>query len=327
MTAYDIIGDVHGTADKLEGLLRVLGYADVDGAYRLDGHQALFVGDLVDRGDDQVRVVQMVRAMEQAGSAQVVMGNHEFNAIAWVTPDPGAPGDFTRTHMGRRGAHNRRHHAAFLAQVDEGSALHRSTIEWFRTLPLHLDLDALRVVHACWHNESLAVLDKWVTPGIPLTDEFVVEANTRHSEAFGAVEVVLKGPEVHLPERLAFLDPEDAPRWAARIAWWDDSATSLRDVAIIPDRSRTLDGDPHPGLPDVPSEHAEEYRYADAVPVFFGHYWFRGTPRPAGRHAVCVDYSAVRPGGSLVAYRWDGEEVPSADRFVAYPAPPHGGPA
>ena len=26
MTAYDIIGDVHGSADKLEGLLRALGY-------------------------------------------------------------------------------------------------------------------------------------------------------------------------------------------------------------------------------------------------------------------------------------------------------------
>jgi len=319
VTAYDIIGDVHGTAEKLEGLLRTLGYAEVDGAYRLAGHQALFVGDLIDRGDDQVRVVQLVRAMEQAGSARVVMGNHEFNAISWVTPHPGVPGDFVRTHRGRRGAHNRHHHDAFLSQVGEGSALHRSTIEWFRTLPLHLDLGGLRVVHACWHRSSLAVLDKWVAPGTPLTEEFVVEANTRHSEAFDAVDAVLKGPEVHLPDRLAFLDPEDAPRHAARITWWDGSATSLEDLAIIPGGSRTLGGEPHPGLPDVPCEHADEFRYTDAVPVFFGHYWFRGTPRPAGRHAVCVDYSAVRPGESLVAYRWEGEEVPSADRFVAFP--------
>lgn len=88
MTAYDIIGDVHGTAVKLEGLLRTLGYTEVDGAYRLDGHQAVFVGDLIDRGDDQVRVLELVRAMVEAGTARVVMGNHEFNAIAWVTPHP-----------------------------------------------------------------------------------------------------------------------------------------------------------------------------------------------------------------------------------------------
>ena len=319
MTAYDIIGDVHGTAGKLEGLLRTLGYTEVDGAYRRDGHQAIFVGDLIDRGDDQVRVLELVRAMDEAGTARVVMGNHEFNAIAWATPHPGRTGEFMRTHQGPRGAHNRRHHAAFLAQVGEGSQLHASTIDWFRTLPLYLDLGGLRIAHACWHPASLAVLDKWATPGTPLSDEFVIEASTRYSELFDAVEVVLKGPEVRLGDDLAFLDPEDAPRWAARIRWWDEAATSLTDVAIIPGGSRTLDGDPHPGLPDLPSDHADDYRYTDPVPVFFGHYWFQGTPRPASRRAVCVDYSAVRPGESLVAYRWSGENVPVADRFVAYP--------
>jgi hypothetical protein len=319
MTAYDIIGDVHGSADKLEGLLRVLGYEEVDGAYRLDGHQAIFVGDLIDRGDDQVRVLDLVRAMDEAGSARVVMGNHEFNAISWVTAHPDRPGDYMRTHRGARGAHNRRHHARFLAQVGEGSTRHESTVDWFRTLPLSLDLGGLRIAHACWHPASLAVLDKWVSPGVPVTDEFIVEANTRYSEAFDAIEVVLKGPEVRLPEHLAFLDPEDAPRWAARIRWWDDTAASLREVAIIPGGSRTLDGDPHPGLPDRASDHADEFRYTDPVPVFFGHYWFLGVPRPAATHAVCVDYSAVRPEGSLVAYRWAGEAVPTAERFVAFP--------
>jgi len=84
MTEYDIIGDVHGAADKLEGLLKTLGYLEVDGAYRLHGHQALFVGDLIDRGDDQVRVVELVRAMTEARSAQVVMGTTSS------TPSPGS---------------------------------------------------------------------------------------------------------------------------------------------------------------------------------------------------------------------------------------------
>jgi hypothetical protein len=271
-------------------------------------------------------VLELVRAMDEAGSARVVMGNHEFNAIAWVTPHPDQPGEHLRTHRGRRGAHNRRHHAEFLAQVVEGSALHASTIEWFRTLPLYLDLGGLRIAHACWHPASLAVLDKWVAPGTPATDAFMVEASTPNSEAFDAVEVVLKGPEVRLPEHLAFLDPEDAPRWAARIRWWDDTTMSLRDVAIIPGGSRMLDGEPHPGLPEEASDHADEFRYTDPVPVFFGHYWFRGTPQPAAGWAVCVDYSAVRPEGSLVAYRWAGEDMPTADRFVAYPGgTPDGG--
>ena len=55
--------------------------------------------------------------------------------------------------------------------------------------------------------------------------------------------------------------------------------------------------------------------------ISFG--WSWGTvnvSRPAARHAVCLDFSAVRPEGSLVAYRWAGEDAPTADRFVAYPA-------
>ncbi len=318
MTGYDIIGDVHGNAAKLEGLLGALGYAEVGGAYRLAGHQAVFVGDLIDRGPGQVRVLEVVRAMVDAGSARMVMGNHEFNAISWATSHPDRPGDTLRTRRGLRGARNRVQHQDFLDQVGEGSALHASTVEWFRTLPLWLDLGGLRVAHACWHPRSLAVLDKWVAPGMRVGDEFLLEANTPDTDVFDAVETVLKGPEVHLSRELAFLDKDGTPRWAARIRWWDDSATSLGDVAVIPAGSRTLAGEPHPGLPDVPSDHGHDYRYTDPVPVFFGHYWFSGTPRPAGRYAVCTDYSAVRDGHPLVAYRWAGESEPAPDRFVAF---------
>ena len=34
MRGFDVIGDVHGCADKLEGLLQELGYEESDGAYR-----------------------------------------------------------------------------------------------------------------------------------------------------------------------------------------------------------------------------------------------------------------------------------------------------
>lgn len=31
---------------------------------------------------------------------------------------------------------------------------------------------------------------------------------------------------------------------------------------------------------------------------------------------ACLDYSVARPGGNLVAYRWDGETTLDAERFV-----------
>ena len=87
--AYDIIGDIHGQADKLEALLRTLGYRDTAGAWRHQERQAIFVGDFLDRGPAQVRAIDIARRMVDAGAALAVMGNHELNAIAWHTSDVG----------------------------------------------------------------------------------------------------------------------------------------------------------------------------------------------------------------------------------------------
>lgn len=59
---FDVIGDVHAHAEKLVGLLDTLGYESIDGTWRHATRQAIFVGDLVDRGPEQVRCVEIVRA-------------------------------------------------------------------------------------------------------------------------------------------------------------------------------------------------------------------------------------------------------------------------
>ena len=85
---FDIIGDVHGCGDELELLLTTLGYEvverwegsglDVGPVYRHpDGRQAVFVGDLVDRGPRVLDTIRIVRNMVDAGSGWCVMGNHE----------------------------------------------------------------------------------------------------------------------------------------------------------------------------------------------------------------------------------------------------------
>jgi hypothetical protein len=44
----------------------------------------------------------------------------------------------------------------------------------------------------------------------------------------------------------------------------------------------------------------------EGVPVFVGHYWKTGEPKPLAKNIACVDYSAGR-NGALVTYRWRGE--------------------
>jgi protein phosphatase len=85
---FDIIGDVHGCGDELESLLTVLGYEVVDRRHGVGleagpvyrhpvGRQAVFVGDLVDRGPRVIDTLRIVRNMVDAGSGWCVMGNHE----------------------------------------------------------------------------------------------------------------------------------------------------------------------------------------------------------------------------------------------------------
>jgi len=313
MASIDIIGDVHGCADKLTGLLRRLGYEDRTGAFRHDDRTAIFVGDLIDRGQQQVEVVSIARSMLEAGSARILMGNHEFNAIAYATPDPREAGAFMRPHSPK----NQRQHAEFLEQVGEGSALHREVVEWFMTLPLWLDLGGVRVIHACWHQRSMDAVMDLVDPDQPLPEGFIVEANTKGTVTYLAVETLLKGPEIELGPYGPYLDKEGTPRSAARIRWWDSGATTLRSLAEIPGGATKPDGSELPALPEVPNDAAARFRYDSDVPVFFGHYWFSGTPEVAGPHAACLDYSAVA-GGPLVAYRWDGEAELLDDHLVAF---------
>jgi protein phosphatase len=81
---FDIIGDVHGCFDELATLLGELGYIldeDASTAMHPDGRQALFLGDLVDRGPKTPAVLRLVMGMVRDGTALCVPGNHEVKLL------------------------------------------------------------------------------------------------------------------------------------------------------------------------------------------------------------------------------------------------------
>jgi polynucleotide kinase-phosphatase len=84
---FDIFGDVHGCASELRTLLTELGWTirhdgeqAVDATHP-DGRQAVFVGDLVDRGPDTPGVLRLVMGMVASGNAICVSGNHEAKLV------------------------------------------------------------------------------------------------------------------------------------------------------------------------------------------------------------------------------------------------------
>jgi len=84
---FDIIGDIHGCASELRTLLTELGWnIEYDGDDAIDarhpeGRQAVFVGDLVDRGPDTPGVLRLVMGMVASGHALCVSGNHEAKLV------------------------------------------------------------------------------------------------------------------------------------------------------------------------------------------------------------------------------------------------------
>ena len=308
-SGYDIIGDVHGHADALVDLLTTMGYRKHKGAWRHRSRQAIFVGDLIDRGPKQIESVAIARAMVESGSAQMVLGNHEFNAIAYATPD--GQDDYLRPHTDK----NTGQHATFIEAVGFDSTLHREMIDWFKTIPLWLDLGGIRVVHACWSNHHIGHLRPLVGDGDTLTEELVRAASTKGHLSYDAIETILKGPETSLGE-LHYVDKDDNSRHHARLAWWDESATSLPAAVLIPDGTTIFDADGVPtSLPDEPVAEADRLTYVSDVPVVFGHYWWTADRGITSDRALCVDFSIAKH-GDLVAYQWDGEATLSESKIV-----------
>ena len=127
---YDLIGDIHGHASELHWLLEKLGYDRRKGYYSHPQRRAVFVGDLIDRGPQIRDVLQTVCPMVDHGAAICVMGNHEFNAIAFHTRHSSEPARFLRPHTDK----NILQHCETLRQLTS-SELYEA-IDWFKRLPL-----------------------------------------------------------------------------------------------------------------------------------------------------------------------------------------------
>jgi hypothetical protein len=308
---YDIIGDIHGHADKLVRLLEKLEYSLVDGRYQHATRKVIFLGDFIDRGPKQRDVLQIVMPMVQQGSALAVMGNHEFNALAFHTNHVGFEDRWLRVRNNK----NIHQHIKFLEEYlplkDEQRYELRDALDFFYTLPLWRDLGGIRVVHACWEPAHIQYLESsnLLTSEGCITPAFLARASQKGTPEYEAIEALLKGVEYNLPSGQYFTDKDGHNRTEVRTKWWINEDTLLENV-VLP--SGILDDE----TGKLPISSNELVGYATSEkPVFFGHYWFQGTPEKIASNVACLDYSVAK-NGKLVAYRWSGEASLSNDNFV-----------
>jgi hypothetical protein len=299
----DLIGDIHGHADKLEELLLKLGYTKVDGVYAHQDKKVLFVGDYIDRGPKIRETLQIVKGMVDSGNAIALMGNHEYNALCFHFQEK--DGGHLRKHLIK----NIIQHYETLKQFQNRQREYEDYLEWFKTLPLYYETKDFRAVHACWDDKQIHFLRKNLLND-RLTDELIYQSVKRGTELNEAIEQTLKGKEIKIPNGHYFLDKQGTKRTEIRIKWWEDpTAMTYRSISVEPIKN----------LPAQPIEISELksldfYRDTDKK-VFFGHYWLQGEPSFYRENICCLDYSIAK-GGKLVAYRLDGETALSHKNLV-----------
>jgi hypothetical protein len=254
----DVIGDIHGEIDALRNLLDRLGYSD-DGNHAA-GRRLVFLGDLTDRGPDSPAVVELVRALVESGRAQCVLGNHDLNILL---------GDIKFDNWWFFGEEYAETGSPTPQRVAD-DATRESVTSFFRTLPLALERADVRVVHACWKDEVVA-LARAASDALELHEHHkrIIETNSSSQPGLDEIDRGLAHQNQN-PVKVLTSGMErriDPPffasgkwRYEERVPWWED--------------------------------------YQDSNRCIFGHY---SHPHRHGR-AVCVDYG--------VAKRWTERLAP-----------------
>jgi len=301
---YDIIGDIHGHAEKLIELLEKLGYSISPSGYCHPSRKVIFLGDFIDRGEHLKQhrlLMSVVMPMIESGHAFAVMGNHELNALAYHTNHNGEP---LRPHSEK----NTKQHQAFLNEYANDPEALEQVLIFFYSLPLWLDLGDVRIVHACWSECDIEQLRAVASDG-KISPELLPQIAHPDGNLYHEAETILKGVEVELSHGVSFLDKDDTERREVRVQWWNNDALTLGEVAL----PSSLDIG-RAGETLIP-KNTPKYE-SDLPPCFIGHYWMSGIPAPLTHNVACLDYSVAK-GGKLVAYRWSGEKYLKQSNFVS----------
>jgi len=301
----NFIGDIHGYASELRALLAKLGYTHSKSKGWSQGEgQLVFLGDLIDRGPEQKETVEIVRELCQLGHAICLTGNHEFNAVGFVTERIDEPGKYVRSHT----ENHIRQHQDFLDAYANDPHGYRETLDWFATLPLWFDNDHARAVHACWNPGAQKDLASLLTDShSPIDRSFYERTGITGSRHWEARETLLNGLEARLPDDVSFEDYYGITRRRIRVNWWAPEQATFRDAAVIDETQRHI-------IPDLPMPDGSP-TYEGPL-CFFGHYWMRGTPRIQHPQAICLDYSVALDDGALCAYQFRGEQKAHPEHLV-----------
>jgi hypothetical protein len=220
----------------------------------------------MDRGPDSPAVIEKVMDLVERGKAHCLLGNHELNLLlgrplpgnGWfVQPNPvEEPGEF----QSRR--------------VDPGKI--DEYLAFFESLPVVLENESLRLVHACWHQPSVEALRRDASRQMPVTGlyrQYQIETQKKLHEADLAHMVE--------QESMFYSVALHDSQWAAEVL---PAHAEAEVIGQMNNPIRVLtSGAAH--VASQPSFAAGQWRmsdrtkwwdyYDDDIPVVIGHFWRR----------------------------------------------------
>ena len=274
----DVVGDIHGHYQELLKLLEKLGYSKKGHIFKQSDNRKLgFVGDFINRGPDSVKVLSLLKSLHQDGLAVMVLGNHEFRLIQDSVSGKKVPTDY------------------------------EPFLPWLRTLPLFLELEKIRIVHAVWHFSSIEILKKTM-----VSDDTFIEETMKEKSPYGdAVKRIISGIKIKVPSDLKSVDRFGIHRSSGRLKWWMD----LRGKSFAESFLSPMKPEVHERGPNAEQvEMLEPYGKLEK-PVFFGHYCLPpNVPKVSGQ-TVCLD-GCVTFDRTLWAYRYEEDKILDASNLV-----------
>jgi len=292
--SYTIIPDIHADLERLNW--------SIDQA---NGSKMIFLGDLIDAGKpvkkpNDLAVLQRVSQLISDGCAYCILGNHELNAILFHrrSSTTNAP---LRSHKEQ----NSKQHKSFIEAFGVESSDASSWTAWMlEALPLWLELDGLRIAHACWSEKAINIVKKR-RPSGHLQLEDLEEVAAKTTEFALAVETITSGPEAKLPVGYSFTDNGGNKREHVRLSWWNAENNTWKKAALsVPDLSQLPTG-------ELPVDLMGEIYSVDAIPVLVGHYKMKGVPNLQSSNASSLDYPMNK-----CVYQWSGESTLQSENLM-----------
>lgn len=300
----DIIGDVHGHAEALTYLLKNMGYVKKKGSYRHPENQTIFVGDLINKGPESTRTLKLVRAMVDSGQAKVVLGNHELNFIIHFYAKS--------LHAAKplKWSNGYGYFQKIYSEFYFKTKAVKEWVNWCQQLPLAIELDELRVAHACWHPESLETI-KQHAPDLRCNDQLIQAFFEKESAIIEALFLTTKGIEVITPKYMPLGKKKLSRPGRIKVKWWNIDGQDFGYHALATNPKKKF---PDIELPIPPRLLKLSYP-SDEKPLFMGHYNLNQQPAILRPNLTVLDFS-LKKEQRLVAYRYQGEKELSNSNLV-----------